>query len=243
MTIKFDTPKKILATVLEKNKLNDVDLEIIFETRENVSFLPGQFISVNCGNGMYRSYSISSSSMDKNKVGLIAAVGHEGVGSNYLKNISIGDITELVGPSGRFVLPEVLKENIVFIATGTGIAPVLSMIDYLMNTKYEGKVELYFGIRNTKELFKEDLLKTFKNTMKNFSYTLCFSQEENPNTTSPWKKGRVTEIFQIGDINNTQYFLCGNPYMVLDMAKVLTDKGVSEQDIYNEKFTVSKKTA
>jgi len=245
MTIKFSLPQKYISKVASTNFLNKIDLEVLFEVIEpnTLEFIPGQFISINCGNGTFRSYSISSSSLSKTQVGLIVAVAHEGIGSNFLKNLKVGDTVEFIGPSGRFVLPENLKETLVFLATGTGVAPILSMIDYLANTQSDANIKLYFGIRDSKELFKLDQIRDLKNKLKSFDYKICFSQELPKELDTNCIKGRVTDAFNIKDfdIASTQYFICGNPYMVTEVSEALENNFVPKENIFHEKFTTAQK--
>lgn len=235
----FKRPQLCHAIVSKITQLNDKDTEVIVDVVDPIGFefAAGKFISLNCGNELFRAYSISSSPLIKNQVGIIAAVGHDGVGANYIRGLHIGDSVEFVGPSGRFVLPDILSENVTFVVTGTGIAPILSMLDYLESIKTTSKIKLYFGIRNKNELFKLEQLEQFKNTMQHFDYTLCFSQDVPEELSSVSVKGRVTENVKI-DIN-TQYFICGNPYMVEDMNNKLLANGVT--NIFYEKFTIPRK--
>ena len=143
------------------------------------------------------------------------------------------------GPSGRFVLPEQLAAKLVFIATGTGIAPFISMIDYLQKNKCSSNINLYFGVRNEQELFGLAYLENFKNTLASFDYVLCYSQQTPTNTTGHSYLGRVTLAVDLADIKETQYFLCGNPHMITEMTETLLKKGVLGTDIFYEKFTVS----
>ena len=245
MTIKFSPPHKVTAKVISSKYLNKIDIELTLEMvhPESFEFIAGQFITLNCGNQGYRAYSIGSSSLDNKHISLIVAVGHEGIGSNYIKSLKVGDSVEFVGPSGRFVLPETFKDNLYFIATGTGISPILSMLDYMANNKCKSNIYLYFGIRSSEDLFAVEFLESLKNALNNFHYTLCFSQEIPQSLFSKSIKGRVTDSFKVEntEINNSQYFLCGNPYMISDVMGILTNSGVAQTDIYHEKFTVSQK--
>jgi len=244
MPILFNKPQKISAKVFSSTRLNEKDIEVIFEvvSPSIFEFRAGQFINLSCGNGLFRAYSISSTSLSNTQVVLIVAVGHDGVGSNYIKSLKVGDSVEFIGPSGRFVLPEVLKDNLIFIATGTGLAPLLSMIDYLNNSNTTSKVQLYFGVRDESEVFKIDQLNIFKSNMKDFNYTVCFSQDIPSELANVSVKGRVTDaiVFDKNNLDTTQYFICGNPYMVVDINAKLKDAGISENNIFHEKFTVTK---
>lgn len=238
--INFSKPQKFTTMVKNKVLLNQkvarLDLELL--NPKEIYFQAGQFISLKVSETAYRSYSISSSMFEHNNLSIIVGIGHDGVGSNYVKNLQIEDTVEFVGPSGRFVLPENSKKNLVFIATGTGISPMLSMIDSLLKNSTDSNVSLVFGIRDKSELFLEKHIQTLKSSHKNFDYKICFSQETPSDVLNAYN-GRVTENINFTETAFSQYFICGNPYMVQDTIKLLIEKGVKEEDIFHEKFTVS----
>lgn len=243
----FPTPKKYTAKLISKDQLNPRVAEVIIEmvAPTDLIFVPGQFISLSVGKGVFRSYSIASTHEDTKRISLLIEVAHEGAGANFIKGLSVGDPLEFIGPSGRFCLPEDIKPNIVFIVTGTGIAPIFSMLEYLAEIKSAANMKLYFGARNTSEVFKLDYIEQFKSKLPNFEYKLCYSnpltedEKLNPNILS----GRVTENADISNTKDCLYVLCGHPFMIADMAKILIEKGVAQNNIIHEKFTVSKKTA
>ncbi len=238
--INFSKPQKFSTTVKNKVLLNQkvarLDLDLLSPTE--IFFQAGQFISLKVSETAYRSYSISSSMFEHRKLSIIVGIGHDGVGSNFVKNLQIGDTVEFVGPSGRFVLPEKPKENLVFIATGTGISPMLSMIDALLKNSSSSNISLVFGIRDKSELFLEEHIRTLKVEHKNFDYKIFFSQVLPTNIENAYK-GRVTDNIDFSKTESSQYFICGNPYMVQDTIKLLIEKGAKDEDIFHEKFTVS----
>jgi ferredoxin-NADP reductase len=243
-------PKKYTATVAKKAYLNSKVVEITLELPGNevIDFEAGQFINIKTPEGVYRSYSIYTSCRDHNKIGILAAVAHDGKGSNYLKNLNLGDEVEFIGPSGKFLLPQKLSSDLIFIATGTGIAPFLSMLLELRDRQEkekllpETKVRLYFGVRNEEELIKVDELTKLTAEIKNFNYYLCFSQL-TPGSVDNKKAlfGRVTTQLNFKEeiSKDAQFFICGNPAMIDDALKLLKEQGVLEENIFHEKFTVS----
>lgn len=209
-----------------------VDFELINPTE--IHFRPGQFINLNVAENTFRSYSICSSPLLSNQITIVVSVDHDGVGTKYLKNIKINDDVSFIGPSGRFFLPDNLANSLVFIATGTGIGPFISMWYKLEELKYQGNIMFYFGVRTEDEIFFVDKMDYFKEPL-NFNYKLCVSRP-----SSEWKqtKGKVTELFDVSDFSNKQYFLCGHPLMIEDMLVILQKNGVPEENIFHERFTV-----
>lgn len=234
--INFPIPRKFQAKLLAKEKLNQKDALVELGGLDNFEFLPGQFISLKVSDKNFRSYSIASSASIKDSIKLIIAVGHEGLGANFINNSKIGDIVEFVGPSGRFVLPDQLADKLVFVATGTGLAPILSMLYKIQESSYKGSVELLFGVRDLSESFYLNELDQFFSTLTNSDYKICFSQELPTDVKNAYQ-GRVTSYLPIDP--NTQYFICGNPFMVQDVSQTLLSQNIPAENVFHEKFTVS----
>lgn len=236
----FSIPKKVTGLVASTEYLNSKILQIKITPKQKFVFYPGQFISLKVGENTFRSYSIASSEKE-NYISLIVAVGHKGVGANYLKNLEVGDEVNFIGPAGRFVLPKVSLNNLVFIATGTGLAPIISMLNTLCENKCSSKVTLYFGIRNKTEEFYFEKIKGYKAMLKNFSYLTCYSRE-HIEVTETSKRGRVTDFLEdcVEDKQNTQIFICGNPSMVNDVNNILNKAQVPKNNVFYEKFTLAK---
>ncbi len=232
-------PKLYKAKLKSKQMLNNrdmlIDLELI--NPPEIYFKPGQFINLNVAENTFRSYSICSSSLLTNQVSIVVSVGHDGVGTKYLKESKKNDEVKFIGPSGKFFLPDNLLNNLVFIATGTGIGPFISMWYKLEELKYQGKTVVYFGVRTEDEIFFVDKLNYFKKVL-NFGYKICVSR---PSSKWSMPKGKVTELFDISNFLNKQYFLCGHPLMIEDMLSILEENNVADENIFHERFTVSVK--
>jgi len=109
-----------------------------FQLQESseLHFIAGQYmillIPQNTDASLRRLYSIASSERQIDSFELIIKLVDGGIGSAYLAKIQIGDLVDFQGPAGQFALKENNNSKI-FLATGTGIAPMLSMIDKLVN--------------------------------------------------------------------------------------------------------------
>lgn len=233
-------PKQNLCKARVKNKifLNEKTVQVDFElmTPPSMPFLPGQFITLKVADAAFRAYSICSDSTKPNVITIVLTVVHDGLGSNYIKNLNVGDLVSFVGPSGRFVLSEEKKGEILFLATGTGFSPVMSMIYKLIEQHYGGRVRLYVGFRNETDIFGMDVIDLAEQNLKDFEYNFCISDP-----SPKWKglKGRITEYYKIEYPEQTQVYICGNPYMVSEVTTALMERGVPDENIFHEKFTVS----
>jgi ferredoxin-NADP reductase len=239
---KYPLPKKYLATVSGNKYLNKsvIRLDLKLKEPDTIDFLPGQFISIKVGEGTFRAYSVCSDAEIKDRLSLVIAVSHEGVGSCYVRGLKIDDQLEFIGPSGRYVLPETLTKNLVFISTGTGLAPQVAMLHRLPSIKYRGNITLYQGFRNNEESMLIEELDSFTHKLKHFKYYLCLSKQDLENNTNPRiLPGRVNINISLDQTKETQYFICGNPNMVKEVTELLLSIGIPQNAIFYEHFTAS----
>ena len=220
----FPKPKRYLAEVSDLVYLNAKTLLLTFELEEpeTIEFLPGQFINIDVGNGLYRAYSICSDADVKNKISVVLTVAHDGVGANFLKSRKVEDTIVFIGPSGRFVLHEPFKQNILFLVTGTGIAPIIPMLHEISRKTHESKIKVYFGLRSHEDIF-------FADKLKDFEHYICLSQVN----------GRITRFYRVDDVTATQVYVCGNPNMVSEVVEQLHGLGVPDDSVFQEKFIVA----
>ena len=237
MAYVFPRPAQYSGKVAKKEYLNNktIKLDIVSEKPEKFFFFPGQFINLKVNQFIYRPYSIASYIDRLPIISIILTVAHEGLGSNYVKSLNIGDPVSFIGPSGRFVLPDELYKYLLFLVTGTGLAPILPMLQQLTELKTNSEIELYVGFRNEDDIFEESFLKSCESKLKNFKYHICISQ---PSQIWAGFQGRITGFYKIIDIENTQCFICGNPEMVTEVIERLKLMGINKTRIFHEKFVL-----
>lgn len=203
-------------------------IRFTFENEPVFDFEPGQFLSVFAekdGKKISRPYSIASWPENKDYLELCIKVVEGGFMSNYLHHVAPGTKLQTIGPLGRFVLPEPLQYDTVFVATGTGIAPFISMLGHIfLNDLDDGReIDLVFGTRYTYELIYHDLILKWEREHPNFHYYPTISRPETPE----WKGrvGYVQKIIQneLTDYENKQMLICGLHDMV-EQVKALAEQ-------------------
>ncbi len=157
-------------------------------------FRAGQFISLRVGldeddNPIQRSYSVASSPASAT-LRLIVKRVPGGFGSDFLDALKLGDALTFAGPMGFFVLELAHRGDLVFGATGVGIAPVLPMLDEALARAESGGAFAHWGIaRAPDHLFWLDELKA-RQANPRFSYRLFISGAELPDGATA---GRITQ--------------------------------------------------
>jgi len=234
------TYKTILS---KKSQLNSNTYLYHFNLIEpkEIIFKPGQYVMLKVPSDkgpVSRLYSIASPNTNRNSFELIIGMVPGGLASNYL--FSLKENTEVIfqGPAGMYGMRENEKEKI-FLVTGTGIAPILSMIksEYkISNVKYQ----IFWGLKNYEDVY-------LFNELKKFNIKICLSREQNLNIIPEVDR----KYFQIGHVDtclekqildtkysilNTDFYLCGGRLIVESLKQFLLIKGIPLENIIFEKF-------
>lgn len=228
------------AKLSEKEVFNERYCLVHFELIEphRIAFQAGQHILMTVpGVEQKKDYSICSVPEMDHAVELLVDLKPMGEGSSYLQGLSPGDEVEFRAPAGQFVVDGGGKaKRLVFVATGSGISPIRSMILDLLGSKGEKReVVLYWGLRNVEDMFWEEEFLQLSEEFPNFKVEIILSQPPDE-----WKlsKGRVTDLVKVYEekMAETAYYVCGNKQMIEEVSGLLRGFGVDEERIHFEKF-------
>ena len=226
---------RILYNRLITKKVFETELELV-EPSE-FDFKAGQFVTVPVGQKILRSYSIASSPRKNTSIYLIVDVAPGGPGSIFFRDLREGDTVSFQGPYGAFWLRPDSEPELIFVATGTGIAPIRGIIvDLDERGEHNRPLRLFYGVRHREELmFHEEFLELQKR-FKNFEYYPTISQPE-PDTWDGMK-GRVTAHIPhyVSSIEGKNAFLCGSKEMLKDVREMLMGMGMERKKIKQEQF-------
>lgn len=191
--------------------------------RNGMEFTSGQHLTLGMmEDKQLREYSIySPNNVDYLEV-LIKEV-EEGHVSKRLKKLKEGDPVNVEGPFGFFTLEtsKAKSHKFLFIASGTGIAPFHSMIKSHSDIDYK----ILHGVRYGEEQYASEVYPEGK-------YIGCTSRDKGGNYN-----GRVTDYLKENDIDsNTLVYLCGNYEMIHEVYDILTNKGLSPDNIRTEVY-------
>lgn len=211
-----------------ENKREAKDIHVLkVEKPEDFHFLPGQF-SILSPNGTKRAYSIATSPDNDYLEFCIKRVSNGKV-SPLLCSSKPGDSLEVYGPLGDFVLRFPPKKDLLFVCTGTGIAPIKSMIEYIERKGLEKPVTLIYGAYNEQTIPYKNLLEKWSEK-ENFEVIITLS-----NPSSSWKGeiGFVQDIIKkkFDSLKNFEIYICGSPQMVLETKNVCKELKAKEKRI------------
>ena len=203
-------------------------------------FRPGYFVGIQAdvpGFGVRRSpYCIVSSPNPDRTFQLLVRLVPEGPLSIYLASLGEGHEIAFRGPSGRSMAKPVGdEEELVLIATGVGVGPLIPFVEELGQRGFERPVNLYWGLRLVEDICLVDELDDLTRRYPFFRYQISLSQ---PPEGWTGLRGRVTETVPpfISTLSGKRYFLVGNGAMIEEFSSVLSDLGVDRHFIYEEVY-------
>jgi NAD(P)H-flavin reductase/ferredoxin len=214
------------AQVLEKRLLSDTVMEVRLQTAA-MDFRPGQFVTVRFKDdiGFFnRAYSIVG--FKDGALTLCVTLVKGGRGSSFLAGYEVGSEVELTEPKGDFYLRET-KNPKVFVGTGTGLAPLVAMMESCPDVKKT----LYFGQRKEKDLFYLDRMAK----IPNLEVHTCLDFADDDWTGL---RGRVTEHFLSYPLTkDTEIYTCGSDPMMKGLQEILKKKRHPKDLFFRESFS------
>jgi Na+-transporting NADH:ubiquinone oxidoreductase subunit F len=210
---------------------------------QEIQFTAGQYIQFQVpeyeltSEPVYRAYSMSSQPSRKNEVELEIRLVPNGICTTFVFNhLKVGDTVRFNGPYGEFHLRDT-NRDILFIAGGSGMAPIKSILHNMVEKNNTRKTTYFFGARAVRDLFLVEEMREIEKRLPNFTFIPALS---NPLPEDNWKgeTGLITDVLDrhLKTGANLEAYLCGSPGMIDASVKVLTKKGISEELIFYDKF-------
>lgn len=225
--------------VSDNNRFLCVKFELVLPDR--ITFFAGQYGSIKINeNGERRSYSFLSTPDNNHGFQILAEIVENGKGSNFLRDIKIGEVVDVLAPLGRFVVKP-SGNKLLFVATGSGIVPIMSMINDLLITRREKKsMRLHWGMKSEQDLFFIDNLERLAEAHPNFVYDIVLSRG-----SEEWElcRGHVQDCLRrdfasmSDELKGWDGYLCGHPDKVLAISETLKELGMQADNIVHEKFS------
>jgi len=202
-----------------------------------LDILPGQYIDITGPSGETRSYSVANYFIDGNLDLHIRMVDKGALSEYWFLEAKINDLLRFKGPFGSFFLRSIAAQDVVFLATGTGIAPIKAMIEsveLLAPEDYPRSMTVFWGGRT-----KDDLYCNPSSYLKSLRYVPVLSQ-----SAKDWdgQKGYVQDVFlsEDPDLSKCVVYACGSDNMIRSSFKMLVTSGLPENKFYSDAFLPSK---
>ena len=156
--------------------------------------------------------------------------------SDYVKNtLEIGETIKVKGPFGNAYLRDGHKGPIIAVAGGTGLAPILSIIQASQDIKMKQPIQVYYGAQSEKDLY---FVKQFEEMIQNNKNLSFFPVVMEPSKSKELRSGLVTDVVieNIKDFDGYKAYLAGPPKMVEAAEKILSSHGIRKVDMHSDAF-------
>lgn len=225
---------------LEKVADDVMIVQLKLPANERLQFLAGQYIDFLLKGGERRSFSMANAPHADELIELhIRQVAGGSFTDHVFSKMKERDILRLEGPLGSFFLREDGAKQIVFVASGTGFAPIKSIIESAFHRNITRPMVLYWGARRPKDLYLNALPEKWAREKPNFRYVPVIS-EARPEDQWHGRSGFVHRAVMedLPDLSAYQVYACGVPIMVDSARKdFMAQCQLPEDEFYADSFT------
>jgi len=216
--------------------IRGIQLRLIEPTA--ITFKAGQYVDLLVpGTQEWRSYSMANPPSRSGEVEIMVKLMPGGLFSAYIaQHLREGERLTAQGPYGNFYLRDSRREAL-FIAGGSGMAPILSLLRDLAEKQSPRPVTYCYGARARQDLFQLDELYGFAQRLAHFRFIPALS-EPLPDESWEGERGLITEVVSrhVPRYDGIEAYLCGPPVMIDAAVALLTQSGMKKSDIFYDKF-------
>jgi CDP-4-dehydro-6-deoxyglucose reductase len=235
-----DIPIKTLPCRVHKLvRLDDVMvLYLKLPANEHLQFLAGQYIDILIKGGKARSFSLANAPHDDELLQLhIRNIPDGEFTKHVFNNMKERDILRFKGPLGSFFLREESDKPIIFVASGTGFAPIKSIIEHALHVGIKRSMHLYWGTLKLSDLYMIDKAKEWETRGIKFTPVLS---DALPSDEWQGRTGFVHEavLADYPDLSGYQVYACGAPVVVTSAHRDFTTlRGLPNEEFFSDAFT------
>lgn len=217
------------------------------ELHELYRYREGQHLTLKARIGdeeVRRSYSICASAAEQRLEVVVRHVPGGRFSGHVMEHLKPGDEIEIFPPAGRFNLPPAEgrgPRHFVFFAAGSGITPVMSLIETALESEPGARVSLFYGNRDGASTIFREAISALKNRhMERFAFWHFLTRQQ---LEIPFFRGRLDGA-KVGDILDTllrghavdHWFVCGPDSMIDDIEATLGLRGIARETVHSERF-------
>jgi CDP-4-dehydro-6-deoxyglucose reductase len=201
-------------------------------------WLPGQYLDVLLDEGRRRPFSIANGPQADGVIELhvrhVAGGGFTSWVSDVLKE---GDALRIEGPLGTFVPREDSERPMVFMAGGTGFAPVKAILEHFLALGTRRPIDVYWGTRNEADLYLHSLAEKWAAIAHDLRFHAVLSDPEQARSAGV-REGLVHEavLEDRPDLSHHDVYMSGPPAMIDAGRKLFIDAGLPEDRLYYDSF-------
>ena len=230
--------------MMEKLSHDVMALFLKLPSNERMQFLAGQYIEFILKDGKRRAFSLANAPHNDEFLELHLRLVPGGAFTEYVFNeMQEKALLRLEGPFGSFYLREDCNKPIIFVAGGTGFAPVKGLVEHILHQNTEREMVLYWGAKSLEDLYMPNLPKAWASIHPNFKFIPVLSE---PRDSDAWQ-GRTGFVHQavlddFADLSGHQVYCCGAPVMVDTALATFKERGLPADEFFSDAFTYANLT-
>lgn len=233
--------RDFVGTVSSVEDIAEQTRRVVLLLDEPLTFTPGQYVELTVpGTADRRHYSIANvpgedGTVSEVELHLKRHPGGVATDRWAFGSMVLGERVELSGPLGDFRCADLDSDGgVIMIAGGTGLAPILSILQTLLAARPDREVHLYQSARTEGELYGQELLDKLESRYANFSVKPCLTRQ-----TWDGRTGYASEmvIEEFSTLRGWSGYLCGPPALVEAGRQAFKRRRMSPRQIYWEKYT------
>lgn len=237
---------RILPVRVQKKEQLSGDVMVLFlqlPASERLQFVAGQYLEFILKDGKRRAFSIANAPHDDALIELHLRLVPGGQFTQYVfEEMPEKAILRIEAPLGTFYLREESTKPIIFVAGGTGFAPIKGIIEHMIHLGMQREIVLYRGGRVQSDLYMDELCQRWAEFLPNLRYIPVLSEVP---ADSGWqgRTGLVHEavLADYPDLSEHQAYVCGAPGMVEIAHKTFVEQGLPADEFFSDAFTFAPK--
>lgn len=218
-------------------------LKLRLPANERLQFLAGQYIDILLKDQKPRSFSIANAPHNDELLELhVRNIAGGAFTSHVFNEMKERDILRIKGPLGTFFLREDSDKPIIFVASGTGFAPVKAIIEHALHIDVKRPMHFYWGARKLTDLYMLPLAEEWASYGIRFTPVLS---EQLPEDNWQGRTGLVHQavLEDFSDLSGYDVYACGAPVMVEAAFRDFTvQRGLPNESFFSDAFTFAPKT-
>lgn len=235
--------KKMPCRVVKMQRLSHDVMQLFLKLPDNerLQFVAGQYIDFLLQDGRRRSFSLANPPYDDALLEVHVRYIEEGSFTHdVFYNMREKAILRFEGPLGNFCLNQASRLPIIFLAGGTGFAPIKSMIQHALARGIKREMFLYWGVRDQADLYMDELAKSWAKQYPYVHYIPVLSDAKSPENWSG-RTGLVHDavLQDFSDLSEYEVYAAGPPVMVGSARNNFTAQGLPSVQFYSDPFEFS----
>lgn len=227
---------------LEKLNHDVMYLKLKLPETQRMEFLAGQYIDFLLSDGKHRSFSIANAPHNDEHIELHIRLITEGkFTTGVFADMTVKEMFRIEGPHGNFYIRESSKKPMIFMAGGTGFAPIKGMVEHALHIGLERPIHIYWGARASEDLYMDTEAQKFTKLNPLIRYSPVLS---NPVESDNWqgRTGWVHEAIlqDYPDLSGHEVYAAGPPAMVYAAKDSFEAAGLAEENYISDAFEFNK---